>query len=41
MDEESIKKMAMEESNVSKHTEGKEIVKVIIIKNKIVNIVVK
>ena len=41
MDEESIKKMALEESNVSKHTEGKEIVKVIIIKNKIVNIVVK
>ena len=41
MDEERIKKMALEESNVSKHTEGKEIVKVIVIKNKIVNIVVK
>ena len=41
MDEESIKKMALEESNVSKHIEGKEIVKVIVIKNKIVNIVVK
>ena len=41
MDEESIKKMALEERNVSKHTEGKEIVKVIVIKNKIVNIVVK
>ena len=41
VNEESIKKMALEESNVSKHTEGKEIVKVIIIKNKIVNIVVK
>ena len=31
----------MECENVIKHTEGKEIVKVIVIKGKIVNIVVK
>ena len=31
----------MECDNVIKHTEGKEIVKVIVIKGKIVNIVVK
>ncbi|MBQ8472879.1 MAG: leucine--tRNA ligase [Bacilli bacterium] len=39
--EEKIKKLAMENENVSKHLEGKEIVKVIVIKNKIVNIVVR
>ena len=40
-EEESIKQKAMQEENVIKHTEGKEIVKVIVIKGKIVNIVVK
>ncbi|MBQ6323940.1 MAG: leucine--tRNA ligase [Bacilli bacterium] len=40
-DEESIKEKAMECDNVIKHIEGKEIVKVIVIKGKIVNIVVK
>ncbi len=40
-DEEDVKEIAMNEENVSKHIEGKEIVKVIVIKNKIVNIVVK
>ena len=40
-DEQSIKEMAMECENVKKHIEGKEIVKVIVIKGKIVNIVVK
>ena len=39
--EDSIKEKAMKEENVSKHIEGKEIVKVIVIKGKIVNIVVK
>ena len=39
--EDSIKEKAMNEENVSKHIEGKEIVKVIVIKGKIVNIVVK
>ncbi len=40
-DEDEIKRKALESSNVIKHTEGKEIVKIIIIKGKIVNIVVK
>ena len=39
--EENIKEKALKEDNVIRHTEGKEIVKVIIIKGKIVNIVVK
>ena len=40
-DEESIKEKALREDNVKRHTEGKEIIKVIVIKGKIVNIVVK
>lgn len=40
-DEASIKNKALNEDNVKKHIEGKEIVKVIVIKGKIVNIVVK
>ena len=40
-DEDSIKEKALEVDNVKKHIEGKEIVKVIVIKGKIVNIVVK
>ncbi len=40
-DEETIKEKALNEENVIRHTEGKEIVKVIVIKGKIVNIVVK
>ena len=40
-DEESIKSKALAEENVIKFTEGKEIVKVIVVKGKIVNIVVK
>lgn len=39
--EDTIKEMALNEENVKKHTEGKDIVKVIVIKGKIVNIVVK
>ena len=39
--EDTIKEMALNEENVKRHTEGKEIVKVIVIKGKIVNIVVK
>ena len=39
--EEVIKDKALNNENVKKHIEGKEIVKVIVIKNKIVNIVVK
>ena len=39
--EETIKSAAMECENVQKHIDGKEIVKVIVIKGKIVNIVVK
>lgn len=39
--EEVIKQKALLNENVKKHVEGKEIVKIIVIKNKIVNIVVK
>jgi len=39
--EDIIKEKALECDNVIKHTEGKEIVKVIVIKGKIVNVVVK
>ena len=40
-DEESMKEKALECENVVKHIEGKEVVKVIVIKGKIVNIVAK
>lgn len=40
-DEESIKEKALNVENVKRHTDDKEIVKVIVIKGKIVNIVVK
>ena len=40
-DEQAIKEKAMECENVLKHIEGKEIVKMIVIKGRIVNIVVK
>ena len=40
-DDNSIKEKAMDNENVKKHMEGKEVVKVIVIKGKIVNIVVK
>ncbi|MBQ9012717.1 MAG: leucine--tRNA ligase [Bacilli bacterium] len=39
--EDIIKEKALSNENVKRHIEGKEIVKVIVIKNKIVNIVVK
>ena len=39
--EDVIKEKALKNENVKRHTEGKEIVKVIVIKNKIVNVVVK
>ena len=40
-DEQSIEEKAMENENVQKHVEGKEVIKVIVIKGKIVNIVVR
>ena len=40
-DEESMKEKALKCDNVIKHIDGKEVVKVIVIKGKIVNIVVK
>ncbi|RDI92510.1 leucyl-tRNA ligase [Thermosipho africanus Ob7] len=40
-DEETVKKIAFEEPKVSSYIEGKEIVKVIYVKNKLLNIVVK
>ena len=39
--EEVVKEKALEQENVKRFTEGKEIVKIIVIKGKIVNIVVK
>lgn len=39
--EDKIKEKALSCENVKKHVEGKEIVKIIVIKNKIVNVVVK
>ena len=39
--EEDIKEKALNEDNVKKHIEGKEIVKIIVIKGRIVNIVIK
>ena len=41
LDAEEVKKLAYAQENVIKFTEGKEIVKVIVVPNKIVNIVVK
>ncbi len=40
-EEELIKEKALKEDNVKKHIEGKEIIKVIVIKGRIVNIVIK
>ena len=40
-EEDSVKEKALAEENVKKHIDGKEVVKIIVIKNKIVNIVVK
>jgi leucyl-tRNA synthetase len=40
-DQEVVKEIAMADEKVAKHLEGKEIVKVIVVPNKIVNIVVK
>ena len=39
--QEVVKKIAQEDEKVAKHLEGKEIVKIIVVPNKIVNIVVK
>ena len=39
--EDIVKEKALEQDNVKRFTEGKEIVKIIVIKGKIVNIVVK
>ena len=39
--EESIKQKALSEENIQKHIDGLQIIKVIVVKNKIVNIVVK
>ena len=41
LDEESIKKTALKDEKIIKHTEGKNIIKMIVIKNKLLNIVAK
>ena len=40
-DDEAVKELAFQQENVKAHTDSKDIVKVIVVKNKIVNIVVK
>ena len=40
-DDETLKTMAFDRDGVKKHTDGKEVVKVIVVKDKLVNIVVK
>lgn len=40
-DQEKVKEMAINDEKVARHLEGKEIVKIIVVPNKIVNIVVK
>lgn len=40
-DEEAVKTLAFEQENVKAHTDGKNIVKIIVVKNKIVNIVIR
>ncbi len=40
-DDEAVKAIAFEQENVKAHIDGKNIVKVIVVKNKIVNIVIK
>ena len=39
LDDESLKSLAFEQEAIKRHVEGKEIKKVIVVKNKIVNIV--
>ena len=39
--EDDVKNKALREKNVIKYTEGKEIIKIIVVKNKIVNVLVK
>ena len=41
MDENTIKNLALNDENVKRHINGKEIAKVIVIKNRIVNIVIR
>ncbi len=41
MDQDEIKELALSQPNVKNHTEGKNVAKIIIVKDKIVNIVVK
>ena len=41
LDDEKIKEEAINNINVKKYLEGNEIIKIIVVKNKIVNIVVK
>jgi len=40
-DEETVKSAALGDSRVRKYTEGKEIVKVVVVKNKLVSIAVR
>ena len=41
LDDEEVKKLAFELEAIKRHTEGKEIKKVIVVKNKIINLILK
>ena len=41
LDDKEVEALALQEENVKKHIEGKEVVKVVVVKNKIINIVIK
>ncbi|MBI4811637.1 MAG: leucine--tRNA ligase [Ignavibacteriales bacterium] len=41
LDDEALKKLVMEDENVKRHLDGKQIVKIVVVKNKLVSLVVK
>ncbi|MBI1804424.1 MAG: leucine--tRNA ligase [Ignavibacteriae bacterium] len=41
IDDDALKKMVLEDENVKRHLDGKQIVKVVVVKNKLVSLVVK
>ena len=41
INDDELKELVFQDENIKRHTEGKEIIKIIIVKNKIVNVVVK
>ncbi len=41
IDEDALKKMVLEDENVKRHLDGKQIVKIVVVKNKLVSLVVR